>query len=306
MEAYAEQLEARLPDLAVQLARTPQQERQYAENARIITGSTLDPEVLERATDLRWFAGTTSGYNHLPLEELRDRGVAVTNASGIHAPGIAEQAIANILVFARNLHVGWQQKQGAQWRHYQAGELQGKTVTIVGLGSIGTAVEERIRGFGVETIGIRYTPSKGGPTDEVVGFDLSDVHAAFAQSDYVVLAAPLSETTEGLVNHAEFETLPPTAVLINTARGGLVNTSALVRALQEEMIRGAALDVTDPEPLPPDHPLWSLDNALITPHMGGSTPKHWSRLADIVQENVRHVEETGTYVGLKNQVLSPE
>lgn len=306
MAAYAEELKKLLPDTSVQLARTPQQERAYAERARIITGSTLEAEVLERAKQLRWFAGTTSGYNHLPLDELRSQGVVVTNASGIHSPGIAEQAIANILVFARNLHVGWRQQQGAEWRHYQADELQDSTVTIVGLGAIGTAVEKRIRGFDVETIGIRYTPSKGGPTDTVVGFDPADVHSAFAQSDYVVVAAPLSETTRGLIGEAEFETLPPNAVLINTARGGIVDTPALVRALQEEAIRGAALDVTDPEPLPPDHPLWSLDNVLITPHVGGSTPKHWSRLAAIIQKNVQHIEKTGTYEGLNNQVLSPE
>lgn len=306
MTEYAEELRTRLPNHSVQLARTPREERELVHEAEVITGSSLRQDVLDNARNIRLFAGTTSGYDHLPLAELRDRDVRVTNASGIHASGIAEQTIGNMLVFARRLHVGWQQKQDASWCHYQAGELQGSTVTVVGLGAIGSAVAHRLRPFDVRTIGVRYTPEKGGPTDRVVGFDSDDIHAAFAQSDYVAIASPLTDQTQGLVGTQEFETLPPSAVVINAARGPIVQTEALVQALQQGEIRGAALDVTDPEPLPPDHPLWSLDNALITPHMGGSTPHHWSRLADILQENIQTVTETDQWHDLTNQVLSPE
>jgi phosphoglycerate dehydrogenase-like enzyme len=305
MSEYAEELRVRLPEHSVRLAQTPREERELVQEAEVITGSSLREDVLDNARNVRLFAGTTSGYDHLPLAELRDRVVGVTNASGIHAPGIAEQTIGNMLVFARRLHIGWQQKQHASWSHYQGGELQGSTVTIVGLGAIGTAVARRLEPFDVRTIGVRYTPEKGGPTDTVLGFDADGIHAAFARSDYVAVASPLTDQTRGLIGTQEFETLPPDSVVINTARGPIVQTGALVRALQEGEIRGAALDVTDPEPLPPDHPLWSLDSALITPHMGGSTPHHWSRLADILQENVQTVTETGRWSGLTNQVLSP-
>lgn len=306
MAEYAEELRARLPNHSVQLARTPREERELVHEAEVITGSSLRQDVLDNSQNLRLFAGTTSGCDHLPLAELRDRDVRVTNASGIHAPGIAEQTIGNMLVFARRLHVGWQQKQDASWCHYQGGELQGSTITIVGLGAIGTAIVRRLKPFDVETIGVRHTPKKGGPTDEVFGFNSNDIHAAFALSDYVAIASPLTDQTRGLVGSQEFETLPPNAVVINAARGPIVQTETLVQALQEGEIRGAALDVTDPEPLPPDHPLWSLDNALITPHMGGSTPRHWSRLADILQENIQTVTETGQWHDLTNQVLLPE
>jgi phosphoglycerate dehydrogenase-like enzyme len=211
-----------------------------------------------------------------------------------------------MLVFARRLHVGWEQKQNAAWYHYQGTELQDSTITVVGLGAIGTAIIDRLEPFNVETIGVRYTPEKGGPTDEIVGFDFDDIHEALARTDYLAIASPLSETTRGLIGTPEFETLPPTAVVINAARGPIIDTAALVRALQEGIIQGAALDVTDPEPLPQDHPLWSIDNALITPHMGGSTPKHWSRLADILRSNIRKVQETAKWNGLTNQVLSPD
>jgi len=303
MASYAETLRDRLPELEVALARTPAEERELVPKARVVTGITLDPDLLESADRLGLFACTFAGTDHVPTEALREHGVTVTNAGGIHAPGIAEQTIANMLVFARNLHEGWRRKENGEWRHFQSHEFTDSTVTVVGLGSIGQAVVQRLAGFEVETIGIRYTPEKGGPTDEVLGFDDDDVHEAFARSDYVVLACPLNDLTRGMVGEAELATLPPNAVVVNAARGGLVDTDALASALQTEGVRGAALDVTDPEPLPSDHVLWELENCLITPHTGGHTPKHWDRLADIVAGNVGALDAGEE---LENAVVTPE
>ncbi|MFC6718183.1 D-2-hydroxyacid dehydrogenase [Natrialbaceae archaeon GCM10025810] len=303
MESYAETLRKRLPERTVVHARTPKEERELIADARVVTGITVDEALLSSAERLELFACTFAGTDHVPVDALVDRGVAVTNAGGIHAPGIAEQAIGNMLIFARNLHEGFRRKSNHEWRHFQSREFTGSTVTIVGLGSIGRQVAKRLEGFDVETIGIRYTPEKGGPTDEVLGFDEDDVHDAFARSDYVVLACPLTDLTRGLVGEEELATLPPNAVIVNAARGAIVDTDALVSALQSNGIRGAALDVTDPEPLPSDHPLWDLENCLITPHTGGHTPKHWDRLADIVAHNVRALEEGGA---LENAVAVPD
>ncbi|MDS0300095.1 D-2-hydroxyacid dehydrogenase [Halogeometricum sp. S1BR25-6] len=302
MESYAETLRERLPDRTVALARTPRQERELVAGARVVTGIDLDPELVESAENLELFACTFAGTDHVPTDELAARGVGVTNAGGIHAPGIAEQAIGNMLTFARRLHEGWRRKENNEWRHFQSGEFTDSTVTVVGLGSIGQAVVQRLQGFEVETIGVRYTPEKGGPTDEVVGFDEDAVHDALSRSEYVVVACPLNDLTRGLIGEAEFATMPPEAVLVNTARGGIVDTDALVSALQSNKIRGAALDVTEPEPLPNDHELWDLENCLLTPHTGGHTPKHWDRLADIVAENLDHLESGEELV---NEVLAP-
>ena len=302
MASYAEELRDRLPDRRVAHARTPAEERDLVADARVVTGITVEEELLDEAERLELFACTFAGTDHVPMDALAERGVAVTNAGGIHAPGIAEQAIGNVLAFARRLHEGWRRKQNREWRHFQSGELTDSTVTVVGLGSIGQAVVQRLQGFEVETIGVRYTPEKGGPTDEVVGFDEDAIHEAFARSEYVIIACPLNDMTRGLVGEDEFATLPPDAVVVNTARGPIVDTDALVAALRWNKIRGAALDVTDPEPLPEDHPLWNLENCLITPHTGGHTPKHWERLADIVAENVRRLEAGEE---LENQVLAP-
>ncbi|PSQ09800.1 hydroxyacid dehydrogenase [Halobacteriales archaeon QS_5_70_15] len=303
MASYAEALRERLPDRDVRLARTPCRERELVAGARVVTGRDIDESLIERAERLELFACTFAGTDHVPTDALAERGVAVTNAGGIHAPGIAEGAIGQMLTFARRLDEGWRRKQRREWRHFQSTEFMDSTVTVVGLGSIGQALVERLEGFGVDTIGVRYTPSKGGPTDEVIGFETGAVHEALSRTDYVVLACPLTETTRGLIDAEAFATLPPHAVLVNVARGGIVDTEALMDAIADNGIRGAALDVTDPEPLPPDHPLWNFENVLVTPHTGGHTPEHWPRLADIV---ARNLDRLGSGEPLENLVRAPE
>ncbi|WP_435359006.1 D-2-hydroxyacid dehydrogenase [Haloarchaeobius sp. DFWS5] len=302
VEAYAKALRARLPEHEVVLARTPEQEREYIEDAEIVTGHQLHEDRLDRAENLRWFACAYAGTGHLPRDRLTEMGVTLTNASGVHGPNIGEHVVGAILAFTRRFHQGFAQQQRNEWRSFEAYELEGSTVTIVGLGAIGEAVTERLQGFGVKTIGVRYSPEKGGPTDEVIGFDGAAFHEALAESEYVVLACPLTDLTEGLLGREEFVTMPSSAVVVNIARGPVVDTDALVSALQTREIRGASLDVTDPEPLPPDHTLWTLGNVQITPHNAGLTPEYYERLADIVAENVRRVDETGEYEGLRNEV----
>jgi phosphoglycerate dehydrogenase-like enzyme len=305
-ESYAAELRERLPNRSVRAAETPAEERELIRTATVVTGESLSEGLLSEAERLRLFACTWAGTEHLPTEELRAADVAVTNASGIHAPNIAETVVGHVLVFARRLHEGWKRKRRREWRHFQADELKGSTVTVVGQGPIGRSTVRRLAGFDVETVGVRYTPAKGGPADTVVGFDPDDFHAALARTDYLVLASPLTETTRGLLDRAAFETLGPDAFLVNVARGEIVETDALVEALRSQLLAGAALDVTDPEPLPTDHPLWTFDNVFITPHNAGHSPEHWPRLADLVARNVRLLEETGDAESLDNLVSGPE
>lgn len=301
---YAQALRDRLPDsdYDVQIARTPAEEREKIRDARFVTGMTLDEDLLEVAADLEVFACAYAGTGHLPRSELAERGVTVTNASGVHGPNIAEHVLGAILSFTRRFHVGARRQRRNEWRHYKAHELQGSTVTVVGLGAIGQAICPRLEPFGVETIGVRYSPEKGGPVDEVVGFGGAPFQDALARTDYLVLACPLTDDTRSLIDDGTFDTLPPEAVLVNVARGPVVDTDALLGALQRGAIRGASLDVTDPEPLPPEHPLWNLGNVQITPHNAGHTPNYYARLADIVAENARRFAESGSADGLENTV----
>ena len=302
LPGYVDAIRERLPDHEVRHAPSPRAERELIADAPIATGLYLRDDLLDAAEELRLFQCLYAGTDHLPVARLEERGIAVTSAAGVHGPNVSEWVLGMILTFARRLHHGFRRAERREWRHFQAGELMGSTVTVVGLGAIGTAVGERLAGFGVETIGVRYSPEKGGPTDEVVGFDPDDFHDALARTDYLVLACPLTDTTEGLIDAGALETLPPGAVLLNIARGPIVDTDALIDELQLQGIRGAALDVTDPEPLPEDHELWNFENVLVTPHNSGSTPHYYERVADILAENVRRVAETGDYEELRNQV----
>lgn len=283
-EEYADTIREAHPDLDVVVARTPAEERKYLAEASVATGYQIDSELVASSETLELFACTFAGIGHLPLDALEEAGVVVTNASGVHGPNVSEQVMGYVLSDVRNLRRAWEQNKRGEWNHFQGGELRGSTATVVGMGPIGTEILARFNDFGVETIGVRYTPDKGGNADEVVGFE--ETLNAAARSDYLVLACPLTETTEGLIDDQVFNALSTDAMLVNIARGPVVDTNALVAALRGNDIRSAALDVTDPEPLPVDHPLWDLSNCLVTPHNAGHTPEYWSRCTEILSDAV--------------------
>jgi phosphoglycerate dehydrogenase-like enzyme len=297
-----EEIERVLPERTVRVAGTPTAECDLLPDATIVVGNSISRDYLDRAEQLRLYAHTSSGTDALPLDELERQGIAVTNAAGL-MPWIAEQVVGYLLTFARDLREGYRRQQRKEWRHYRPGTLTGSTVTVVGCGAIGTQILERLEPFAVERIGVRHTPEKGGPADLVVGYD--ELHRALDGSDYLVLSCPLTGLTRGLVGEDELVTLPNDAVVVNVARGPVLRTKALVTALRRNVISGAALDVTDPEPLPADHPLWSLENVVLTPHNAGSSSNLWDRVAELLAENLERVAATGTYADLRNQVIAP-
>ena len=294
VESYVETLRERLEGHTIRHARTPDEEKELITDADIVTGLRMRTSLLKRAENLTMFACLFAGTDHLPLDAMAEAGVTVTSAAGVHEANVAEQAVGSILTFARELHVA---ARTDHWEAQYPSDLIGSTVTIVGLGALGKGVAKRLEPFGVTTIGVRRTPESGGPTDEIIGPD--DLHDALARSDYVVLCCPLTDETQGLIGFEEFATMRQDAVLVNVARGEVVDTDALVTTLRRGRIGGAALDVTDPEPLPDDHPLWNLENVLITPHSAGATPHYYDRLADIVVGNVERLEAGET---LRNRV----
>jgi phosphoglycerate dehydrogenase-like enzyme len=302
MQEYATALRERLPDRDVVLAETPRDEREGIAAAPVVTGIEFDEGLFEYADELGLFCAGSAGVGHLPMDAFAERDVAVTNASGVHGPNVAEYVVGAMLSFVRRFDVARDRKAAREWRHFQVDELAGSTVTVVGLGAIGEAVVERVTPFDVETVGVRYSPEKGGPTDEVIGFDRDAFHDALSRTDFFVLTCPLTDETEGLVDAEAFATLPSDAVLVNVARGPVVDTDALVSALRGNELAGAALDVTDPEPLPEGHPLWHLSNVMLTPHNAGHTPKYVDRLADIVAENAEGYLEQGSAASLRNAV----
>lgn len=300
-DLLATTLDVTVPSKSVSIARTSGEEKELIRDAEVVVGDSIDESLLDAAENLSLFACSFAGYEHLPLEALDRQDIAVTNASGVHASNVAEHAVGGLLTLTRGLLDARAQQRNREWRNFQVDELAGSTVTVVGMGAIGSAICERLRGFDVDIIGVRHSPEKDGPADEIVGFD--EFESAIAEASAVILACPLTNDTRRLLNRETFRTMHPDARLVNIARGGVVDTDALVGAIRANHIGGAALDVTDPEPLPPEHPLWTFENVLITPHNAGHTPNYYDRLAEILAENVEHAMETGEWRGLRNQVL---
>ncbi len=286
LDRYESELRSRLDDHTVVRAHTPEEERRAVATAEVVTGPRFDESLLDRADELRLFACVYAGYGHLPMEAFTEAGVAVTSAAGVHAPNASEHAVGAILAFSRRFH---EAARADTWQPFNPGEVAGSTVAIVGLGAIGEAVARRLEPFDVTTLGVRRRPEEGGPTDEVVGPEA--LHDVLARTDYLVLCCPLTDETRGLIGSEELRTLPTDAVVVNIARGAVVETDALVAALRSGAIGGAVLDVTDPEPLPREHPLWEFDEVLVTPHTAGATPRYYERLSDIVAGNVERLAD---------------
>lgn len=279
-------LEDRLPDDAtVHSATTPEETDSLLDEADALVTGRFDADLLE-GTDVQWIQALSAGVDHYPLDEIRAAGAVLTNASGVSAEPIAEQVVGYMLSFERRFLDSQANRDRNSWERVEGGELRGKTLGIIGVGAIGTRLAELGQAFGMTVLGTkRDLSSMPDAVDE--GFGADEYPAVCRRADYLVLACPLTDETERLLGMDEFRQMPSDAVLVNIARGEVVDEAALVRALQYKVIAGAALDVFETEPLPSDSPLWDLSNVLLTPHMAGSTPKKDERWAEIIAENYR-------------------
>ncbi|MEF8757562.1 MAG: D-2-hydroxyacid dehydrogenase [Halobacteriales archaeon] len=282
--AVREGIEARRPEIDLRLEHTPEGSRAAIDDAEIVVTFGFEGELLAGAERLEWIQALVAGVDRYDFDELEEREIALTNASGIHAEPIGEQVLGYMLAFERNLHTAVRQQDRGIWERFRGGELAGKTVGIVGLGAIGTRVAELAKAFDTTVIGTKANPEDApDAVDEVFGPD--GLHEVCQRSDYLVVACPLNEQTRGMIGRWEFRMMKGEAVLINVARGEVVDQDAMVYALQQHSIGGAALDVFETEPLPQDSPLWDLSNVIVTPHMSGSTPEYMDRCAELFVEN---------------------
>ncbi|MDE2597284.1 MAG: D-2-hydroxyacid dehydrogenase [Sphingomonadales bacterium] len=221
-------------------------------------------EAAMRAGKLRWLNTLAAGVEHLPLAQLRERGAVLTNGAGLNAIPIAEYAVMGMLTVAK----GWRTVVRAQERHEWLAdapgkqELFGSKALVLGAGGIGGRVVELLGPWGVEVVTVRRSPGPGdlGP---------QDWRARLGEFDWVLIALPSTADTAGMIGAAELAAMKPSATLLNFARGAVIDQPALVEALSARRIHAAFLDVTDPEPLPGDHPLWRLDNCHISMHLSG-------------------------------------
>jgi len=299
-DALAAAVTDRLPDLDLRVARTPGDSLEMVADSEVALAAGLPPAVLEAAEELRWVQALSAGVDFYDRAALREAGVLLTNAAGIHAEPIAEQVLGYLLLFEREILRGVRQQEAGLWQRYEGGELRGKTVGIVGIGSIGSRVAELATAFGTTVIGTkRDTSTVPDAVDEIYPPD--GLHEVLSRADYVVVACPLTDETRGLMGREELGILDDESVLVNVARGPIVEEAALVEALQQRVIRGAALDVFEEEPLGSDSPLWDLPNVVVTPHMAGSTPHKERRLADLFATNLEAYRD-GEEGAMRNMV----
>lgn len=247
--------------------------------------------VRDRAPGLRWIQLTTAGYDGITFHGVPNT-VAVTNAGHSHAPMVAEHALTLLTALTRRLH----SFAGRQAVHafdraipLPPATLEDATVAVLGFGGIGREIALRLRAFRARVVAIARSPRPDDLADRVVGAD--GLLTALAESDALVVACALTAETKGLIDAAALAALKPGAVLVNIARGAVVDTMALVGALNSLHLSGAGLDVTEPEPPPVDHPLWSCPNLIITPHVSGvGSPAVRRRIAAVVRGNVERFQ----------------
>lgn len=291
-EWFAPRLCRQFPDIEV-VSRTDYEgsEKDLAEADVLMTWS-LRPEQFRLAKKLRWIHSPAAAVHLLLSPELVASDVMVTNARDVHGPVVAEHALALVLALAKRLPSAMRYQQRHTWAQTELWsekppvlEITGATLVVVGLGSIGSEVVRWAAALGMRVLAVREHPEKGAESAEVFGPD--DLDRVLAQADFVVLAAPLTPQTEGLINATRLAAIKKDAYLINVSRGPLVDEAALVEALRSGRIGGAALDVFENEPLPADSPLWDLENVLITPHTAAVTDKLWERHYVLLVENLR-------------------
>ena len=224
------------------------------------------------ATRLRWIHSLAAGVDTLPLDALGD--IVLTNSRGLYADALAEWVIAAMLWFAKDLRRLIGNQAAHKWEPFDIERLEGKTAGIIGFGGIGRAIGRRAEGMGMRVIASRR----------------SSADMAAFNADYVVLSVPLTRETRNLMSAERIAQMKATSVLINVSRGAVVDESALVDALLHHRIRGAALDVFQTEPLPPSHPLWSLDNVMISPHSADHAADSHERAMRFFIDNWRRFE----------------
>ena len=262
----------------------------------LLSNPIVPDDIVERAPALRWLQLTSAGVDRLLNSPVVQSRVTVTTASGIHAVPISEYVIGAMLAFAKGLPKAFRAQQERAWRPFWPDELEDKTVGVLGVGAIGARVVKLAKALDMRVLALRRSAERR-MTGEEAGMEVdemlppSDLPYLLAESDYVVVALPLTPESREMIGEAELRAMKPNAVIVNIGRGAIIDEQALVRALKEGWIAGAALDVFQQEPLSGESELWGLDNVILTPHISGGTPRYMERAVALFCDNLRRYLE---------------
>jgi D-2-hydroxyacid dehydrogenase (NADP+) len=295
-QGQVQRLRQRFPDIGFTHVVSDADAMAAIGSADVALASRLSPEMVEGAPRLRWVHSTAAAVGILPLQALAARHIAVTNSRGIQAAPMAEHAIGGLLLLSRRFNLMLEAQRERRWIQNQLASeawpwsLAGRKMTILGFGTIGQEVARRAHAFGMRVTGIRRRPDQPIPAyvDQIVG--AAQLEDALRGADVLVISAPFVRETDRLIRAEHLALMNKGAILINVARGKIVDEAALLSALQSGQLHGAMLDVFEREPLDPSSPLWTLPNVIISPHSSGVRPDHWDEVIDLFSENLRRFQ----------------
>jgi D-2-hydroxyacid dehydrogenase (NADP+) len=272
----------------------------------LIVSGLWSNDLVALAMRLKFIQSASAGVDQYSREELAAHGIRLASAQGVNARAVAEHAMALILALSRKLPEARDNQAKQFWRGMigdltkREDELGGKTLLIVGLGRIGSRLAQLAKAFDLRVVATRRDPAAGtNGADEV--HDMDRLASLLPQADFVALTCPLTPQTTGLIDVAALAAMKPSAFLVNVARGRCVDETALIAAMTEGRIAGAALDCTHDEPLPPASPLWEMKNVFITPHTAGETRRYEDNVLDVLQDNLDRLWRGETI--LRNQIV---
>ncbi len=301
---YYDHLRAKFPELTVNMVDHHSKVGPYIETADILVsfGVQLADHVYKEGRNLKWIQALGTGVDGITDQPSLRGDVLVTNMHGLHGDSMPESAILSMLAFARNLPRSLRNQGRRKWERFPTGLLKGKTVGILGVGAIAESLAPRCKTFGMTVVGITSAKREVAGIDRM--FPRDELVQAVRDLDFLVVLTPFTPETRGILGAKVFAAMRPRSFLVNLARGGVVDDNALLEALRQGRIAGAALDVFAVEPLPEDHPFWGMENVIVTPHLGGFHDQYAEQALPTVEENLRRFL-AGDFDNMINVVRRP-
>ncbi|MCP2239162.1 D-2-hydroxyacid dehydrogenase [Thermoanaerobacterium thermosaccharolyticum] len=294
---YIEEMQKIAPQFNVICLDDKKDAYKYIKDTEVLVcfDGDADAEFIHNAENLKWIHLLSAGADAMPFDVLKERKIILTNSKGVHKYQISEQVIGYMLLFERGLNYFIRKQMNREWdKSVRVSELYGKSVCILGVGSIGEEIARIAREFGMKTIGVRKSGNISQFIDEMYTND--NMIYAVSKADYVICALPLTDDTYHLLGKDFFKNMKNDAVFINIGRGKVVDESSLIDALKNKTIRGAALDVFEEEPLSKESPLWDMENVIITPHTAGISPHYMERGIEIIKHNIKAYLGDGDFI----------
>ena len=284
---YYDHLRTTFPQVTVNMVDHNTKVDPYIGSADVLItfGPMMADHVLAKGARLKWIQALGTGLDGIVDQPSLRKDVLVTHMHGFHGAPVSEAAIMSMLALSRDLPRSLRSQRERTWARFPATLLRGKTVGIVGVGAIAGELAPRCKAMGMTVVGITSAQRQVAGFDRMAGRD--ELVATVRDLDYLVLLTPHTPGTHHLINAAVFAAMKPASYLVNLARGGVVDETALIEALREKRIAGAALDVFSKEPLPGDHPFWDMDNVIITTHQGGFFDDYPAHALPVIEDNLR-------------------